>query len=723
PHRIQRHVLHREGATFRTDDTDFVTSTDPDFHPTDVIEDSDGSMIFLDTGGWYVDACPLSKIHKVERSGAIYRVRKTGAPKINDPRGDALKLDTAAPADLAKHMADARPAVRERALELIVQKGEAAVAPLQTLRETAADAEVRCAAVFALGRVGGAAALRAARAALSDSDFQVRVAAARVAGSAKDKEAVERLNQIVVNDEPAARREAATALGRIGDTRATAALLAGAATARDRFIDHAITWSLIQLRDVKAMQTALGAAQPGTRRAALIALDQMDGSPLSRAQAIPHLEAADAELRRAALFVVSRHADWAAGVMDFLRARLRAPQFNAAEAESLGEALLAFSGDAQAQQLIAATLNDPGLDNERRMFLLETIERAAVKEFPASWTESLGAQLKAADVNVRSRAIAVIRARRVTGQDAALKQIAGNAAETTPLRVAALGALIAHGQKPDDGEFAFLLEALHTDREPDLRLAAALALGQAELSAAQLARMAGEYLPRADSLTLAPLLDAFRNAQDAPTGMALARALATPGANLNGIGLERLEKLFANYPSSVQAEVNPAMMRFRAEQSTRLQQMRDLEPLLEAGGDTGAGRRLFFGRVACATCHTIGREGGNIGPDLTSIGAIRSGHDILEAILFPSATFVPGHETRTVKMKNTGEIFSGVIAEGESGGDTLVLVSGPKSRLRLCRADIASIKPSETSLMPEGLVSTLSQKELGDLLAFLRAQK
>jgi len=38
PHRIQRHVLFREGATFRTQDEDFVTSTDPDFHPTDVLE-------------------------------------------------------------------------------------------------------------------------------------------------------------------------------------------------------------------------------------------------------------------------------------------------------------------------------------------------------------------------------------------------------------------------------------------------------------------------------------------------------------------------------------------------------------------------------------------------------------------------------------------------------------------------------------------------------------
>ncbi|MBI3735398.1 dehydrogenase, partial [Candidatus Sumerlaeota bacterium] len=54
PHRVQRHILARDGATFHTEDSDFLVSTDPDFHPTDVIEDADGSLLVLDTGGWYV---------------------------------------------------------------------------------------------------------------------------------------------------------------------------------------------------------------------------------------------------------------------------------------------------------------------------------------------------------------------------------------------------------------------------------------------------------------------------------------------------------------------------------------------------------------------------------------------------------------------------------------------------------------------------------------------
>ncbi len=44
-HKVSRHVLTPQGATFTTKDEDFVSSSDLDFHPTDVIEDADGSLV------------------------------------------------------------------------------------------------------------------------------------------------------------------------------------------------------------------------------------------------------------------------------------------------------------------------------------------------------------------------------------------------------------------------------------------------------------------------------------------------------------------------------------------------------------------------------------------------------------------------------------------------------------------------------------------------------
>jgi glucose/arabinose dehydrogenase len=52
-HKVIRDQLVPDGATYKPIESDFLSSDDPDFHPTCVLEDSDGSLIVLDTGGWY----------------------------------------------------------------------------------------------------------------------------------------------------------------------------------------------------------------------------------------------------------------------------------------------------------------------------------------------------------------------------------------------------------------------------------------------------------------------------------------------------------------------------------------------------------------------------------------------------------------------------------------------------------------------------------------------
>lgn len=723
PHRIQRHILYREGATFRTEDSDFVTSTDPDFHPTDVIEDADGSLLLLDTGGWYVDACPISKIAKAERKGAIYRVRKTGAKIGDDPSGKKLNLASLSATELAAYLSDERPKVRERSLELMVMKGEAAIQSLADVAKHATEAEVRCAAVFGLGRIATPAALEAVRAALNDADFQVRIAAARVAGTTKDRMAVERLSQIVQHDELPARRQAATALGQIGDTSAARSLLAAAADVEDRFVEHAIIYSLIELKASAEATASLNASSPKIRKAALIALDQMDGSPLSREQVSPLLGSADAELRRAALWVVSHHADWASTVIEFLRARLQSPTLDAGETEAVSETLLAFAADAQVQTLVADSLNDPKLSADRTLFLIETIERCALKQLPPNWLSGFAALLNHSDVRVRQRTIGLIRARRLESLDNELNNIARNSAEPPDVRIAALSALIARNPKLPEDSFGFLLGLLQRESEPGTRIAAAQVFGQSELSREQLLQVANQAIAHSDPLTLSPLLEAFRLCKDEAVGQALATALNNPQANLDAVGGKRLETLFQNFPGLPQKSINAILSRFESEEAARIAKLRQLEPLLTAGGDTGGGRNVFFGkRAACASCHTIGREGGHVGPDLTSIGAIRSGHDILEAIVFPSATMVPGHESRRLETKS-GKVYSGVISEFESDRAAVVLVMGPNDKVRIPREEIASLTSSTVSLMPDGFATQLTQKELTDLLAFLKAQK
>ena len=77
-HKVTRHVLSPDGATYKSKDEDFLVSDNLDFHPTDVVEDADGSLIVVDTGGWYKICCPTSVLQKPDVLGAIYRVKRVG---------------------------------------------------------------------------------------------------------------------------------------------------------------------------------------------------------------------------------------------------------------------------------------------------------------------------------------------------------------------------------------------------------------------------------------------------------------------------------------------------------------------------------------------------------------------------------------------------------------------------------------------------------------------
>ena len=82
------------------------------------------------------------------------------------------------------------------------------------------------------------------------------------------------------------------------------------------------------------------------------------------------------------------------------------------------------------------------------------------------------------------------------------------------------------------------------------------------------------------------------------------------------------------------------------------------------------------------------------------------------------ASFVPGFEIFNVETKT--DTYSGVRGQDTPGAVTLV--SGPNAEVRIPRKDFVSIKPSNVSLMPEGLDESLTRAEFIDLLAFLQGQ-
>src|SRR5262249_12142278 len=160
----------------------------------------------------------------------------------------------------------------------------------------------------------------------------------------------------------------------------------------------------------------------------------------------------------------------------------------------------------------------------------------------------------------------------------------------------------------------------------------------------------------------------------------------------------------------------PLFRRLEVDTEKQKAHLATLQPLL-SGGDPKHGKEVFFGKKAtCATCHTVNREGGQIGPDLTKIGTLRTAPDLLEAVVYPSAGFARGFEPYVVATK-AGKLYSGIIRR--QTGDSIYLATGERAEIRISRTEIDSVVPGKVSIMPQGLDAQLSKQELSDLIAFL----
>ena len=177
-HKVARHILEPDGATYRCHNEDFLTSPNADFHPTDVLEDADGSLIVVDTGAWFLIGCPTSVIAKPQISGGIYRIRRSDAKPISDPWGSAIAWDALSTEELVKRLDDDRFAVRDRAMRLLAAQNENALGALQAALNNTSPPRVRLNAVWTLSRIDSPKAAALVRRALTDPDQGVRQAAA-----------------------------------------------------------------------------------------------------------------------------------------------------------------------------------------------------------------------------------------------------------------------------------------------------------------------------------------------------------------------------------------------------------------------------------------------------------------------------------------------------------------------------------------------------------------
>lgn len=240
--RLSRHRLVQSGSSYSAVTSTFFESDQTDFHPTDVIEDADGSLLVADTGSWYMICCPTSKIAKPDILGAIYRIQKKGSSSHEDPRG--LKLDWNQPQ--ISWLSDERPSVVKRAIDVLASESN-----IDALRM----ARARIPAVWSLHRIPRQRARGVVREFLNAENSDVRAAAIHSVALWRDRDALKRLVELLSEEDPHLRRLAAMALGRIGESEAAGPLLNSWSNEMDPFLRHAIIYALYEIGDMRSLPT------------------------------------------------------------------------------------------------------------------------------------------------------------------------------------------------------------------------------------------------------------------------------------------------------------------------------------------------------------------------------------------------------------------------------------------------------------------------------------
>ena len=154
-----------------------------------------------------------------------------------------------------------------------------------------------------------------------------------------------------------------------------------------------------------------------------------------------------------------------------------------------------------------------------------------------------------------------------------------------------------------------------------------------------------------------------------------------------------------------------------AEQRAEAERFARYRGLAEAPGNLARGREAFV--TTCAGCHRVGGQGASIGPVLDGVGS-KGVEGLLRSILTPNAGVESGYRTLILRT-SAGELLDGFLAEETP--EAVVLRRKDREDLRIARREIESARFDRLSLMPEGLLESLTPVQVTDLLAYLQSLK
>jgi putative heme-binding domain-containing protein len=717
-HRVCRFVVTEDGAGYASREMpELIKSNHPAFRPIDIKMGPDGAIYIAD---WYN---PIIQHGEVDfrdprrdlTHGRIWRVtaketsRSTGAPSTGAPSAGAPKTGFAstggpsvagtrplvprpklvgasveslldylkAPEDWTRHFA--KRVLKERGAKEVVPALQQWIARLDPR-----DAEREHHLLEGLWTYQSLDVIepKLLDTLLNAHDYHARAAAVRVAEQWHERlpNALELLTPRVADDHPRVRLEAVRALSTIQSARAAEIAARALDKPVDKWVDYAVWLTMRDLQSHWLPAYEKGELTfDGNTRHLVFALEAIG----SKASVKPLVDL------------------------------LQAGKVPADREESVLTTVATLGGPAELGMILDGVLKEDAASASRRATLLEGLLKAVrlrnVK--PAGDLYRIEKLLTAKDENVRGAAARAVGLWKLDSLRSRLFAIAEKEGNQTAQRQAALEGIVLLGGKESRDALEKLTDVAYS---PGVRSQAAAALASLDVKAA--ARHAVDVLstgPKDADPT--QLFVAFLEQKNGPQALADALKDRQLAPDLAKLGVRTVRNSVRQAPVLIDALTKAGNLTSIRHTLTPLE-LQDLVADVQKHGDPARGEAIFRRKdQSCFKCHAIAGAGGQVGPDLVSIGASAQVDYLIESILLPSKIIKEGYHSLNV-VTNRGKLYTGIKVRETK--DELVLRDAEDREIMIPVKDIDE-RANGGSLMPEGLADPLTRQELVDLVRFL----